>query len=132
MRVVLPAAALVLMASASPAWAQWGQERAIHENAPYYPNSPVYHSYAEPDYRNGNWAPPPSWNGSGPAGGMYYGYGYNPGYYSGGYPANSRNFVRYSSDGSYQGNGPRQYPYRAYSGYVPYGNSRGSIANGWR
>ena len=132
MRVVLPAAAVLLIASASPAWAQRGQERAIHENSPFYPNSPVYHSYAEPDWRNGNWPPPRSWNGSGPAGGMYYGYGYNPGYYSGGYPANSRNWVRYNSDGSYQGNGSAQFPYSGYSGYVPYGDTSGSIAYGWR
>jgi len=129
MRMVLPAAALVLMLSAAPAWAQRFQERAIHENSPYYPNGSVYHPYAEPDWRNGNWAPPRAWNGTGPASGMFYGYGYNPGYYSGGYPPNSR---VYTSDGRFQGNGSGQFPNSGYSGYAPFGGGRGSIAYGWR
>jgi hypothetical protein len=125
-------AAGVLLAWAAPIYAQRGTERAIHENSPYYPNSYVYHSYAEPDWRNGNWPPPQNSGTRGPAGGMYYGYGYNPGYYTGGYPVGAGNSLRYSSDGRYRGRGSPQFPNSGYSGYVPYGDTRGSVAAGWR
>lgn len=128
--MILPAAALLLIASAGPAWAQ--VERAIHENSPYYPNGYVYHSQPEPDARNGNWASPQRWNGRGPASGMFYGYGYNPGYYSGGYPVGRQNPVRYDADGSYRGLGSTQFPNAGSSGYSPYGEKRGSVAYGWR